>query len=408
MRGYRRTRRLIAIVAASVIVAAVGVAVWRAQSPTRSLVAHFTRTVGVHEGSDVRVLGVKIGTITHVRPQGQSVLVEMRYDARYRIPADARAVIIPPSVVSDRYVQLSPAYAGGPALADGADLPVSRTAVPLELDDVYRALDEFNRALGPDGANRTGALSKLISTGASNLGGAGPDLGASLQGLAATLNTLADGRDDLFGSVANLQRFVTALAESDQQVASFNQLLSSASQQLAGQGPELAAALRSLATALADITGFIRDNRTELKADVQALTDVSGALARQQKAIIDVLNVAPLALSNLNLAYNSRSGTLDTRDDALGQYDPASYICSMMVDLLPTSKVPKECLALAQTLKADHLPLSNQLRRLLGLAPVPGSSTPPTTTGPIVPDPGGVLGGGASDPTLGGILGAIS
>ena len=403
-----RLSKLIAVVATTAIVAAVGVATWRAQRPTRSLVAHFASTVGVHEGSDVRVLGVKIGTVTRVSPQGQSVLVEMRYDTHYRIPADARAVIIPPSVVSDRYVQLTPAYAGGPALADDADLPVSRTAVPLELDDVYRALDEFNRALGPGGANSTGALSKLITTGAANLNGAGTDLGASLQGLATTLNTLSAGRDDLFGSLADLQRFVTALAQSDQQVAQFNQLLANASQQLAGQGQDLAAALRSLATALADITGFIRDNRAELKADVQALTDVSGALARQQKAIIDVLNVAPLALSNLNLAYNARSGTLDTRDDAMGPYDPASYICSLIVDLVPTSKVPKECVALAQTLKAGHLPLTNQLRKLLGLAPVSSSSAPPGTTGPVLPDPGGALDSGPSDPTLGGILGAIS
>ena len=76
-------------------------------------------------------------------------------------------------------MQLTPAYTGGPALADGADLPVSRTAVPLELDDVYRALDEFNRALGPAGANRTGALTDLVATGAANLNGNGADLGAT-------------------------------------------------------------------------------------------------------------------------------------------------------------------------------------------------------------------------------------
>ena len=403
--GWRRN--MIAVAATTAIVAAIGVAVWRDQTPTLRLVAHFASTVGVHEGSDVRVLGVKIGTVTRVRPQGRSVLVEMRYDARYRIPADARAVIIPPSVVSDRYVQLTPAYAGGSALADDADLPVDRTAVPLELDDVYRALDEFNRALGPSGANRSGALTKLIATGAANLNGNGSDLGASLDGLARTLNTLSAGRDDLFGSVADLQRFVTALAQSDEQVGQFNELLATASQELAGQGEDLAAALRSLVTALADITGFIRDNRNELKSDVQALTDVSGALVRQQKAIIDVLNVAPLALSNLNLAYNGRSGTLDTRDDAMGPYDPASYVCSLIVDLVPTSKVPKECMALARTLKADHLPLTNQLRKLLGLAPVPTSSTAPGTTGLSVPDPLGGSNGGSSDPTLGGILGVI-
>src|SRR2546430_8151281 len=297
------------------------------------------------------------------------------------------AAIIPPSVVSDRYVQLLPAYAGGPTLPDGADLPVQRTAVPLELDEIYRALDDFTKALGPGGANRNGALSNLVATGAANLKGNGQNLATTLDGLARTLGTLADGKDDLFGSVADLQKFVTALAESDQQVRLFNQQLATTAEQLAGESDDLAAALRNLATALADITGFVRDNREQLKSNVDGLTEVTGILVRQQQAIINVLNVAPLALSNLNLAYNARSGTLDTRDDAMGPYDPASYVCSLIVDLVPVNQVPKECFALAQSLNAGKLPLPNQLRKLLGLPPAPSSpgGTPPGTPGAAQP-----------------------
>src|SRR5207248_6415998 len=301
----------------------------------RRLVAHFASTVGIHEGSDVRVLGVRIGDVVRVVPQGRTVLVELRYDAKYPIPADVTAAIIPPSVVSDRYVQLTPAYAGGPVLPDGADLPLDRTAVPLELDDVYRALDQFNKALGPSGANSGGALKNLVATGAANLDGNGENLGATLDGFAKTLGTLADGRADLFGSLADLQRFVTALAESDQQVRRFNDQLATVSEQLAGESQDLAAALRNLATALADITTFVRDNRAALKSNVEGLTEVSGVLARQQQALAEVLTVAPLGLSNLNLSYNARSGTLDTRNDATGPYDPASYVCSLLVDVVP-------------------------------------------------------------------------
>jgi virulence factor Mce-like protein len=397
---------------AAIVAVAATVAVATANGrPERRLVAHFARTVGIHEGSDVRVLGVKIGTVVSVRPEGRTVRVELRYDAGYPIPADAMAAIIPPSVVSDRYVQLLPAYAGGPVLPDNADLALRRTAVPLELDDVYRALDEFNKALGPSGANRNGALSNLVSTGAANLQGSGQNLAETLDGLAKTLGTLADGKDDLFGSVADLQRFVTALAQSDQQVRLFNAQLATTSEQLAGESDDLAAALRNLATALADITGFVADNRAQLKSNVDGLTDVTGVLVRQQQALIDVLNVAPLGLSNLNLAYNARSGTLDTRDDAMGPYDPASYVCSLIVDLVPVAQVPKECFALAQTLNAGKLPLTNELRKLLGLPPgtsLPGGTQPgtPGTGPPGVPgSPStGVPGTQSGDPTLGGIL----
>jgi phospholipid/cholesterol/gamma-HCH transport system substrate-binding protein len=407
-----RWRRRIAVAVVVSLAVAAGVVVWRMPPSGRRLVAHFEKTVGIHTGSDVRVLGVRIGRVVAVIPQGRTVRVEMRYDQRYDIPADAQAVIVPPSVVSDRYVQLTPAYSGGPRLADNADLPVARTVVPLEIDDIYRALDEFNKALGPGGANADGALTDLVATARKNLDGNGQNLHDTLDGLSKALTTLADGRQDLFASVANLQQFTTALAESDQQVREFNQRLAGVAEQLAGERDELAAALHSLTVALADVTGFVRDNREGLKSNVAALADITGVLVRQQQAIINVLDVAPLALSNLNLAYNARSGTLDTRDNATGPYDPASYVCSLMVDALPAPQVPKECVALAQTLNARNLPMTDQLRSLLGLPPgtSPPAPVPPgTATRPGTPEgpstavgvPGGSI---SSDPTLAGIL----
>jgi phospholipid/cholesterol/gamma-HCH transport system substrate-binding protein len=395
-----------------VVAGAAGLAVWQSRVPQRYLVAHFTRVVGIHDGSDVRVLGVRIGRVVSATPQGATVRVEMSYDASYDIPADAQAVIVPPSIVSDRYVQLTPAYSGGATLADRADLPVSRTAAPMEIDDIYRALDDFNRALGPQGANADGALSGLIATGRANLAGNGEDLHTTLDSLSRALTTLSDGRQDLFGAVANLQQFTTALAQSDEQVRAFNQQLADVAGQLAGERDELAAALRNLATALADVTTFIQQNRTTLKSNVDALADITGVLTRQQKAIINILDVAPLTLSNLNLAYNARSGTLDTRDNLLGPYDPASYVCAAMVDLLALPKIPSQCLALAQTLNAKHMPMPDQLRKLLGLpatgskdgAPANGGAPPATPAAPATA-PGTVGPESSGDLTLGGILG---
>jgi phospholipid/cholesterol/gamma-HCH transport system substrate-binding protein len=386
--------RYVSLAMVLAVAAAAAYVVLRPAAPSRLLVAHFVSTVGIHEGSDVRVLGVKVGEVVRVHPEGRTVRVEMRYDPGTVIPADARAVIIPPSVVSDRYIQLTPAYADGPVLADGADLPTDRTAVPLELDDVYRALDQFNTALGPNGANSSGALRDLVGTAAANLDGNGPNLGATLNGFADTLGTLAAGRDDLFGSLTNLEQFVNTLARSDQQVRLFNDQLATVSQELAAEGSDLANALRSLATALADITGFVHDNRELLKTDVAALTDVTTILVREQRAIVEVLDVAPLALSNLNLAYDGASGTLDTRDDVMGPYDPASYVCSLMVDLVPVAQIPAECTTLAEALNAAHAPLTKQLTKLLGLAPAAPANAPEVPAGAI----------GSGDPTLGGLL----
>jgi phospholipid/cholesterol/gamma-HCH transport system substrate-binding protein len=351
--------------AAMVPVLIVGLVVMLRDKPMRRVVAHFSAAVGVHEGSDVRVLGVKVGEVTAVRPEGRTVRVELSYDPKVQVPADAQALIVPPSVVSDRYVQLAPAYAGGATLPDGADLPVERTVVPIELDEIYKSLDELNKALGPQGANENGALSQLVETGAANLAGNGQNLHETLTGLSQALDTLSTGRQDLFGTVVNLQKFTDVLAKSDQSVREFNARMAQVGEELAAEKDELAAAVRDLASALAQITTFVRENRAELKANVAALADLTGVLVRQQQALREVLDVAPLALSNLNLAYNPRSGTTDTRDNAMGPYDPASFVCSLLVDSVPAAKVPLECLTLAKALADRKLPLTDQLQSLL-------------------------------------------
>ncbi|MEE6262451.1 MCE family protein [Plantactinospora sonchi] len=415
--GSHRGRRMLAAGVAVVIAATAAVVVLRPGTPQRRLVAHFTRVVGIHPGSDVRVLGVRIGEVVAIVPAGATVRLELRYDARQPVPADVTAVVVPPSLVSDRYVQLTPAYAGGDVLPDGAELPVHRTVAPMEIDDIYRALDEFNRALGPAGANADGALSALLAAGRANLDGNGAALHETLDGLSQALETLADGRQDLFGTVANLQRFTTALARSDQQVRAFNQQLAEVAGQLAAERDDLAAALRNLAAALDDVTRFLRDNRTVLKSNVDALADVTNVLVRQQKAIIRILDVAPLALSNLNLAYNARSGTLDTRDNVLGPYDPAAYVCAALVDVLPVKEVPHRCFELAQTLRLEKLPLPEELRKLLNLPPkgepgrepsppdgAPSEESDGSTEEPTAPLPGLLGPGAVLDRTLGGIL----
>ena len=71
---------------------------------SRHVRAEFVRAVGLYEGSDVRILGVKVGKVTSVRPAGDRVVVDMTYDDKYSVPADAKAVVVSPSVVSDPIV----------------------------------------------------------------------------------------------------------------------------------------------------------------------------------------------------------------------------------------------------------------------------------------------------------------
>lgn len=374
------SKLLIPAVVLTVAVVAVVLLVFGGEDD-KYVTAKFPRTVSIYEGSEVRVLGVTVGTVETVTPKGTEVEVRMAYDPEVDVPADARAVIIAPSVVGDRFVQLTPAYESGPKLEDGATLALDRTSTPLELDEIYQSLDELTVALGPDGANRSvegreGALSRLLRTTAENFEGEGEQFNQTIHDLGTFTGTLDNNREELFGAVARLEDFMSTLAENDQTVRDFNQSMASVSEMLAGEREELAAALKNLGTAMTAVRRFVNDNEELLARDIKGLNRVAKILVRQRGALTEIMRTAPVALSNLGLTYNPQSGTLDTRanlTEVIGNLedDPANTLCNMLGSLDNGGE------------------LCNALDSVL---PRPGALTAQTHTPP------------AHDPTLGGLV----
>ncbi|MFI1167999.1 MCE family protein [Streptomyces sp. NPDC020801] len=322
-------RRILALLTALTVVAALAVVLWP-RSETVRVTAYFPRTVGIYPGSDVRVLGVRIGRVEKITPEGDRVRVELSYDRGRKVPANAQAAIVNSSVVSDRYVQLLPVYRRGPVLRTGAVIPESRTAVPVELDRIFDSLHTTADALGPKGANKDGSLSRLLGVSADNLRGQGANLNQTVEDLSQAVTTLSGGRGDLFGTVRNLQVFTAALAADDQSVRSFDTSLAQVARQLSGERTDLAAALEHLATALGEVSDFVKNNKNSLRSDVKGLSKVTKVLVAQRASLEELLTVVPTGLSNLQNAYNPAAGTLDTRNNPQSPQDPASLLCSLL------------------------------------------------------------------------------
>ena len=383
------------------LLAAAAVVFWPS-TPDRLVTAHFTRAVGLYPGSQVRVLGVPVGTVRSVEPEGKQVKVVLAVKGDVKVPADAQAAILSPSLVSDRYVQLLPAWTHGPTLRDGADIPVERTAVPVELDRVTQSLDDLSKALGPQGANAKGSLSRLLATSADNLDGQGDKANQAVHELSLALGTVSGSREDLFTTVKNLQTFTSTLAAADPQVRRLNTDLASVADQLSGEKDDLALALKNLAVALREVSTFVSDNRSVLKQDVAALTSVTGTVAADRNQLAELLDNAPVALSNLQNAYNPPSGTLDTRDNFNQLNHPDELLCGLINQQV--SKVTACTKALG--------PLLTPLSQLLAAS---GGGTPSLPTGLLSGTPSAFTTDAASggvlvdrrgpDPTLGGILG---
>ncbi|MFC9327635.1 MCE family protein [Kitasatospora sp. NPDC057015] len=282
-------------------------------SDSREVTAWFDHAVGVYAGSDLRILGVRVGRVEAVEPQGTRVRVTLALDEGVDVPADAGAVVVAPSVVADRYVQLTPAYTGGPRLADHAVIPAERTATPVEVDQLYESITRLSDALGPNGANATGSLSDLLDVGARNLAGNGRAMGETVDQLGRATRTLAGHSDDLFATLAALQSFTTMLKDNDGKVRAAADQLATVTGFLAADRQELGAALEQLATALGQVKTFIQDNRARLRATVDQLLPITQSLVDQRASLAELLDTAPLAADNLLAAYDPAGRTIDGR-----------------------------------------------------------------------------------------------
>ncbi|MEV0687564.1 MCE family protein [Nocardia sp. NPDC050378] len=325
VRGLPRWTIAVAVV---VIAALVAVGVYLATGVGKNTVtASFTSTTGLYAGDEVRVLGVTVGSIDSIEPGRGQVTVTMSIDSDIDLPADARAVIIAPSLVSARFVQLAPAYSGGPKLADGARIPLERTAVPVEWDEIKAELTKLSAALGPVGDDKQGSFGRFVDTAAQNLDGNGQKFRDTLRELSATLTTLSDGRTDLFATIRNLQKFVEVLSASNEQIVQFSGRLASVSSVLAGASEELGAGLDSLDVALADVKRFLEGTGGELTEGVQRLADVTQTLVDNRPEIERVLHSGPTAMVNFYQLYKPAQGSLTGAVALNNTANPLSFLC---------------------------------------------------------------------------------
>ncbi|MGW5439813.1 MCE family protein [Nocardia asteroides] len=325
VRGLPRWTIAVAVV---VIVALVAVAVYLVTGAGKNKVtASFTSTTGLYAGDEVRVLGVTVGSIDSIEPGKGQVRVRMSIDSDVDLPADARAVIIAPSLVSARFVQIAPGYSGGPKLADGAQIPLERTAVPVEWDEIKAELTKLSTALGPVGDDKQGSFGRFVDTAAENLDGNGQKFRDTLRELSATMTTLSDGRTDLFGTIRNLQKFVEVLSASNEQIVQFSGRLASVSSVLAGASAELGAGLDSLDVALADVKRFLDGTGGELTEGVEKLADVTQTLVDKRPQIEQVLHSGPTAMVNFYQLYKPAQGSLTGAVALNNSANPLSFLC---------------------------------------------------------------------------------
>jgi virulence factor Mce-like protein len=280
------------------------------------ITARFTATPGLYPGNGVDILGVPTGEIVSVTPRSGYVDVVMSLPTNVKIPANAKAVMVAPNPVSDRFVQLTPAYVKGePDMKAGHVIGLADTVVPLELDSIYANIDDLSKTLGPGGANAHGELSAVLHSFADLINGKGTDLHATIDKIAAALPALTAHPNDLKNLITGLDQLTTTLAAHDATINSLYDDLNTATGQLADERSTISAAISNLQQGLAEVADFIKANQAHIGSSVKNLNTTIAAVMAEQKSLIQTFDTAPLGFQNFNRAIDPNAPCITAKGD---------------------------------------------------------------------------------------------
>jgi phospholipid/cholesterol/gamma-HCH transport system substrate-binding protein len=292
------------------------------------IAAYFDNSNGLFAGDEVRILGVPVGKIDRIEPQPEHVKITFWVDDRYKVPADVKAAILSPQLITSRAIQLTPAYTGGPALSNDASIPQSRTAVPVEWDDLREQLQKLTTTLQPTQPGGVSTLGAFVDTAADNLRGQGANIRDTIIKLSQAFSVLGDHSNDIFGTINHLSVLVTALQDSTTVLRQLNRNLDAVTALLADDPNQVGQAINDLNTAAGDVASFVAENREALGNTSDKLASISKALVDSLGDIKQTLHIAPTAFQNLANIYDPMHAAVTGALVLSNFNNPITFLCS--------------------------------------------------------------------------------
>ena len=323
-------RMRIAFAAALIVILAAGITVSiRAASGIDKVhvTGYFTNSNGIFAGDEVRILGVPVGKIEKIQPQADRVRIDFWYDRKYKVPANAIAAVIAPTIVSVRAIQLTPRYTTGPQMGDNSVIPLQRTAVPVEFDDLRAQLQRLTDLLQPTQPGGVSTLGAFVNTAAANLKGQGVNIRDTLVKLSQAFSALGDHSGDLFTTVKNLSILVSALQSSQDLLRELNRNLAAATALISNSPNEVGHAIDSISDVVGDVQSFVADNRETLGTTIDKLSAVTTILNDSKADLKEVLHAGAPAFQNFLNIYQPAQGTLSGALAVTNFANPIQFLC---------------------------------------------------------------------------------
>ncbi len=335
--GRRKTIAIVAglAVLAVAIIGAVGYSV-KSQRNSITVTAQFDNAAGLYVENVVAVVGMPVGKVTKITSRGTYVEVEFTVDKDVKIPADVNAVTINTSILTDRQIELTPPYRGGPVLQNHDTIGLPRTRTPIAFDRVIDMLDKLSKSLAGD-EKGGGPIADLVNAAVDTTDGNGERIKAALGELSDALRLSSDGgevtADQLTTIITDLDSLMDAAARNDAKLRQFGSTTRQFTQIMADENFGTGATGRKLNEIIEQATTLIESNRENLKESIVNGDIAAGVVIDRQREVAEFLDVAPLALENLyNMTdrYNGAVRVHALTDKILVEAQSAKEICNLM------------------------------------------------------------------------------
>ncbi|GJF13003.1 putative MCE family protein [Mycolicibacterium cyprinidarum] len=323
-----------ALVAAAII-GTVGYYV-KSQRDSITVTAQFDSAAGLYVENVVAVVGMPVGKVTKITPRGSYVDVEFTVDKDVQVPADVHAVTINTSILTDRQIELTPPYSGGPVLQNNDTIGLPRTKTPIAFDRVIDMLDKLSKSLAGDGKGG-GPIADLVNSAAGVVDGNGERIKSALGELSDALRLSSDGGevtgDQLTTIITDLDPLMEAAAQNDAKLREFGSTTHQLTQILADENFGTGATGRKINEIIQKATTLVDENRDNLKQTVLNADTAAGVITDRQREMAELLDVAPLALENLYNIVDQDNGALRVHaltDKILVDSQSSKEICNLM------------------------------------------------------------------------------
>jgi phospholipid/cholesterol/gamma-HCH transport system substrate-binding protein len=254
----------------------------------------FTDVTGMNTGDDVRVAGVKVGSVKKIEIRDRDrALVTFDVATDTRVSEATNATIKYRNLIGQRYISLTDAGSGGPRLKSEETIPLARTAPALDLTVLFNGFKPLFQALSPADINQLSF--EIVQV----FQGEGGTLESLLGHTASVTNTLA-ARDEVIGDlIVNLNQVLDSLADRDQQLSNLIITFKQFVRGLKNDREAILGSLNGISDLSVETAGLVRGVRSPLVEDIKQLRRFAGNVNANKAELDRALQVMPIKLNKI-------------------------------------------------------------------------------------------------------------